>query len=97
MINICARRAKTATSAAYQRNGKVSYCKGSIFALLRSFFHYSKFSLLIRLFNATHAKITYLCNRFGLLCSMIIPTSATRTEIDSLTPNLRKCFLFAKN
>ena len=27
---------------------KVSYCKGSIFALLRSFFPYSKFSLLIK-------------------------------------------------
>ena len=48
MINNCARRAKTATGAAYQRNGKVSYCKGSIFALLRSFVHYSKFSLLIK-------------------------------------------------
>ena len=43
---------------------EVSYCKGSIFALLQSFFPYSKFSLLIRLLNANHAKITYLCNRF---------------------------------
>ena len=44
---------------------KYLICKGSIFALLRSFVRYSNFSLLIRLFNATHAKITYLCNRFG--------------------------------
>lgn len=35
---------------------KVSYCKGSIFALLRLFVHYSKFSLLIKPFNATNAK-----------------------------------------
>lgn len=65
MLFICARRAKTATGAAYQRNGKVSYYKGSIFALLRSFVRYSIFSLLIKPFNATHAKITYFCNRFG--------------------------------
>ena len=49
MLFICARRAKTATGAAYQRNGKVSYYKGSIFALLQSFFPYSNFSVLIRL------------------------------------------------
>ena len=53
---------------------KVSYYKGSIFALLRLFVRYSNFLVLIRLLNATHAKITYLCNRFGLLCSIIIPT-----------------------
>ena len=48
MINICARRAKTATGAAYQRNGKVSYYKGSIFALLRLFVPYSNFLVLIK-------------------------------------------------
>ena len=52
--------------------GKVPYYKGSIFALLQSFFPSSKFSLLIRLLNATNAKITYLCNRFGLLWERLI-------------------------
>lgn len=48
MINICARRGiPVIHTGAHQ--GKVPYYKGSIFALLRSFFHYSKFSLLIRL------------------------------------------------
>ena len=64
MINICARRGiPVIHTGAHQ--GKVPYYKGSIFALLRSFFHYSNFSLLIKPFNATNAKITYLCNRFG--------------------------------
>ena len=66
MINNCARRAKTALMQRINATEKVSYCKGSIFALLRLFVHYSNFSLLIKPFNATHAKITYLCNRFGL-------------------------------
>ena len=48
--------------------------------------------------NLLHVcKDTLFTPAFGLLCSMIIPTSATRAVNDSLTPNLRKCFLFAKN
>ena len=56
--------------------GKVPYYKGSIFALLRLFVHYSKFSLLIKPFNATNAKITYLCNRFGLFGAAFLRNTA---------------------
>ena len=66
MFFVCARRGiPVIHTGAHQ--GKVPYYKGSIFALLRSFFPYSNFLVLIRLLNATNAKITYLCNRFGLL------------------------------
>ena len=82
MLLLVARRAKTATGAVYRRTGKVPYLPVYC-ALFCPYLHKDK--------------ATKRATAFGLLCSIIIPTFGTRTEIDSLTPNLRKCFLFAKN
>ena len=49
MLFISARRAKTANLQHIDAREKYLICKGSIFALLQSFFPYSNFSVLIRL------------------------------------------------
>ena len=82
MLLISARRDKTTIKVVYRLTDEVPY----LFAYCALFCPYLH-----------KDKATKQATAFGLLCSIIIPTFGTRAEIDSLTPNLRKCFLFAKN